>query len=126
MKAIMENREGLSDRLKSNTYLNPALPPASPWLVVEKIPAAKISLAKKTNESQPTKVTWEIPNPEAVRRWCVYQLMDDKWQVSIVGAQTQSVDLHNPSEPAKRVRAIAVAGVDGSGSLAPTSILAIE
>ncbi|MFY8072483.1 MAG: hypothetical protein ACOVNQ_12395, partial [Pirellula sp.] len=66
------------------------------------------------------------PNPEAPRRWCVYQLVGDKWQVSIVGAQTTSLELDPPSDPAKRVRAIGVAGVDGSGVLAPASILAIE
>ena len=126
MKAIMENREGLSDRLKANTYLTPALSPATPWLAVEKIPAAKVSLAQGASDSHPTKVTWNVPNPEAPRRWCVYQLVADKWQVSIVGAQTTSLELDPPSDPAKRVRAIGVAGVDGSGVLAPASILAIE
>ncbi|MFM8398905.1 MAG: hypothetical protein ACKOAH_13830, partial [Pirellula sp.] len=116
----------LSDRLKANTYLSPALSPETPWLAVEKVPAAKISLVKGANDSQPTKVTWEVPNPEALRRWCVYQLVADKWQVSIVGAQTRSLELDPPSDPAKRVRAIAVAGVDGSGTLSRASILAIE
>jgi uncharacterized lipoprotein YddW (UPF0748 family) len=126
MKAIMENREGLSDRLKANTYLTPALTPLAPWLSVEKIPAAKLSLTQKTNPSEPAKVEWEVSNPEALRRWCVYRLVNDQWECSIVGAKTRSLELENSSDPAKKVRAIAVRGVDGSGALSPASILAIE
>jgi hypothetical protein len=53
-------------------------------------------------------------------------LVNDQWEYSIVGAKTRSLELENSGDPAKKVRAIAVRGVDGSGALSPASILAIE
>lgn len=126
MKAIMENREGLSDRLKANTYLTPALTPETPWLNVEKIPAPKIAISRKASADQPTNLTWQIPNPQAVRRWCVYQLKAGRWEVSIQGASQNSLEIDSSADVESKVSAVAVVGVDGAGALGPSAILAIE
>jgi len=126
MKAIMENREGLSDRLKANTYLQPALTPETPWLKVESVPAPKLSIRRGVSADEPSVVTWEIPNPQAVRRWCVYQLKAGRWEVSIQGADETSLKIVTSPGQENKVAAVALVGVDGAGALSPSAILAIE
>jgi hypothetical protein len=144
MKAIMENREGLTDRLKTNTYLSPALSPQTPWLNVEKTTAPVVSILKPS-DIKPTdlnlseqgspagspQVTWSSSNPQSVRRWCLYRLIDNRWEVSIHGAQSDRAPIESDQAPGtqapgKKVRAIALAAVDGAGAIGPPTILAIE
>jgi hypothetical protein len=33
MKALMQNADGIADKLKAGPYAKPALVPASPWLI---------------------------------------------------------------------------------------------
>ena len=129
MKAIMENREGLSDRLKANTYLTPALTPQTPWLSVDKTPAPKLSIARPSSPEEPTTVSWQRPNPNPVRRWCVYRLIANRWEVSIYGVDTLSLTIDpakSSDNPENKVQAIAVAGVDGAGTLGPATIQVID
>jgi hypothetical protein len=68
-------------------------------------------------------------------------LIEDRWEVSIHGAQidrapiasdqtpgTQAPGTQAPGTqaPGKKVRAIALAAVDGAGAIGPPTILAIE
>jgi hypothetical protein len=132
MKAIMENREGLADRLKSNTYLSAALSPQSPWLNVEKTTAPKLAILQRSdpaNAAEPTQVTWSSSNPQSVRRWCLYRLIENQWEVSIHGAQTDRMPImpiESGKNPGKKVQAIALAAVDGAGAIGPPTILAID
>ena len=144
MKAIMENREGLTDRLKTNTYLSQALSPQTPWLNVEKTTAPVVEILKPSDQDSSAgspQVTWRSSNPQSVRRWCLYRLIEDRWEVSIHGTQidrapiesdqatgTQAPGTQAPGTqaPGKKVRAIALAAVDGSGAIGPPTILAIE
>jgi hypothetical protein len=109
MKAIMENREGLTDRLKTNTYLSPALSPQTPWLNIEKTTAPVVAILKPSD-----------------RRWCLYRLIEDRWEVSIHGSQIDRAPIESDEAPGKKVRAVALAAVDGAGAIGPPTILAIE
>jgi hypothetical protein len=135
----MENREGLTDRLKTNTYLSPALSPQTPWLNVEKTTAPVVAILKpsdlKPSDLKPSdqdssagrpQVTWSSSNPQSVRRWCLYRLIEDRWEVSIHGAQIDRAPIESDQAPGKKVRAIALAAVDGAGAIGPPTILAIE
>ena len=134
MKAIMENREGLTDRLKTNTYLSPALSPQTPWLNVEKTTAPVVAILKpsdlKSSDQNSSgggpQVTWSSSNPQSVRRWCLYRLIEDRWEVSIHGSQIDRAPIESDEAPGKKVRAVALAAVDGAGAIGPPTILAIE
>jgi hypothetical protein len=134
MKAIMENREGLTDRLKTNTYLSPALSPQTPWLNVEKTTAPVVAILKpsdlKSSDQNSSggspQVTWSSSNPQSVRRWCLYRLIEDRWEVSIHGSQIDRAPIESDQAPGKKVRAVALAAVDGAGAIGPPTILAIE
>jgi hypothetical protein len=144
MKAIMENREGLTDRLKTNTYLSPALSPQTPWLNIEKTTAPVVAILKpsdlKSSDQNSSgggpQVTWSSSNPQSVRRWCLYRLIEDRWEVSIHGSQIDRAPIESDEAPGtqgsgtqgsgKKVRAIALAAVDGAGAIGPPTILAIE
>ena len=144
MKAIMENREGLTDRLKTNTYLSPALSPQTPWLNIEKTTAPVVAILKpsdlKSSDQNSSgggpQVTWSSSNPQSVRRWCLYRLIEDRWEVSIHGSQIDRAPIESDEAPGtqgsgtqgsgKKVRAVALAAVDGAGAIGPPTILAIE
>lgn len=126
MKAIMENREGLSDRLKSNTYLTPALTPPTPWLAVKEVSAPKVSVVSPKSNDEPIEVVWEISDPMSVRRWCVYRLIDARWEISIHGPETRGLSLGPELNPQGSVQAVAIAAVDGAGVLGPPAIVAIK
>lgn len=126
MKAIMENREGLSDRLQSNTYLTPALTPETPWLQVEKVAKPVVSQVRKASATQPANVVWQVANPHAARRWYVQRLINGRWKSSIHGPATLSIELDSQQDSESKVRAIAVAGVDGASQLGPSCVIAIE
>jgi hypothetical protein len=63
-------------------------------------------------------------------------LIDNRWEVSIHGAQSDRAPIESDETPGtqapgtqapgKKVRAIALAAVDGAGAIGPPTILAIE
>jgi hypothetical protein len=58
-------------------------------------------------------------------------LIEDRWEVSIHGAQIDRAPIESDQAPGtqapgKKVRAIALAAVDGAGAIGPPTILAIE
>lgn len=67
-----------------------------------------------------------------MRRWCVYRLIANRWDVSIHGVDTLSLTIDpakssdNPENKENKVQAIAVAGVDGAGTLGPATIQVID
>ncbi len=134
MKAMLENREGLSDRLEANTYLTEALVPQTPWIELPQV--AKPRLVRETREVQEgvasksqVAIRWgetEDSHNQGVRRWCVYVLRGGQWSVSIQGAEATSYRFELQQESQARVRAVAVAGVDGSGRVGEAAFLSLE
>jgi hypothetical protein len=63
-------------------------------------------------------------------------LIEDRWEVSIHGSQIDRAPIESDEAPGtqgsgtqgsgKKVRAIALAAVDGAGAIGPPTILAIE
>jgi hypothetical protein len=63
-------------------------------------------------------------------------LIEDRWEVSIHGSQIDRAPIESDEAPGtqgsgtqgsgKKVRAVALAAVDGAGAIGPPTILAIE
>ena len=68
----------------------------------------------------------EDSHNQGVRRWCVYVLRGGQWSVSIQGAEATSYRFEPQQESQARVRAVAVAGVDGSGRVGEAAFLSLE
>lgn len=112
MKALLENREGISDRLAGNAYSEIALVPESPWIECPIVDAPAVRTTKDSEGG--VAVTWESQSP-AVRRWVVYSLYETGWAATVVAGTESTFKLN--SEPGKSPRAVAVGGVDGAGKL---------
>lgn len=117
MKSLLENREGIADRLRDNAYQQPAVPPACTW-VDNQPPAAPLVSIQETAGG--LSAEWKAGCDQTVRRWCLYTLRGSQWQLSIVHGDQSSTDLSNQLDPP--VRAVAVRALDQAGNLSPASI----
>ena len=134
MKAMLENREGLSDRLEANTYLSEALVPQMPWIDSPRVSRPQLKrVVREIQENGETKQQVEVrwnqaddSDRKVARRWCVYVLQGGQWSVSIQGADSIPLTMDPAQDPQVRVRAIAVAGVDGAGGIGEAAILSLD
>lgn len=113
MKALMENREGISDRLAGNAYSELALVPESPWIDCP-ILDAPVVRSMKDGDGGIT-VTWESQQRQSVRRWLVHFLYEKTWVPQLVSVTESALRL--APEQGELPRAVAVRGVNGAGQL---------
>lgn len=119
MKALMENREGISDRLAGNAYSETALLPECSWIESPQIPAPIVRW--QNHASDGFTVTWESPKKDAVRRWVIYTLYDTTWKPTIVdGGQT---NWHIKPNEGVTPRAVAVSAINGAGIESPATVV---
>ncbi|AMV33781.1 hypothetical protein VN12_16760 [Pirellula sp. SH-Sr6A] len=121
MKALMGNREGISDRLRENAYSNVALTPECKWIDGQTLEAPMVQI--ESHPSDGYQVTWKTSNPDAVRQWCVYVLYQSAWRTTIVGGATR--DYHVDGEAGKEPRAIAIAAINGAGFMGTPKIVSL-
>ncbi len=121
MIALMENRKGISDALKTQSYAIPALVPASPWLDV-KSPSAPKVVTDATPTGRPS-VRYLVRNtaPEPVRIFAVSARYGDRWVFSTAparddGSASVEVAAINPYGVVNR---IAVQAIDRVGNASP-------
>jgi uncharacterized lipoprotein YddW (UPF0748 family) len=119
MKALMENREGISDRLAGNAYSDLALAPECPWIDSPALPAPTVRFEDHATES--FIVTWDSTNKDAIRRWNIQALYDNTWKPTIVGRKEST--LHVRPEQGITPRAVAVSSIDGSGTESPATVI---
>lgn len=87
MKCLVDNRDGLSDKLKSGVYAEPALVPESPWLG-EATPARPDVTAKRDGAA--TLLELKPSTGEAPWLWVVRAEQDGQWRTAIVpGVETE-------------------------------------
>jgi uncharacterized lipoprotein YddW (UPF0748 family) len=83
MKAFLQNRDSLGDRLVAGPYAAPALVPASPWLD-KRAPAAPRATAQVDTLSGRTTITVAPAGAGPVRLWVVRARFGEVWTTSIV------------------------------------------
>lgn len=123
MKSLMEPKTGLARALSTGSYAEPALIPASPWLVHEKLSKPKVALDRDSATGQ-VEITWK-PGNGKTWLWLVQAKRSASWRTLIVpGAQiSQSLaDLLS----GQRDAVVAVTPVDRCGNLGPSSVVEIE
>jgi uncharacterized lipoprotein YddW (UPF0748 family) len=118
-KPSLENRQGLSQRLQTEAFLQPALTPAYPWLARGK-PAAPLLRAARTDEGGWT-FTW-LTDPSGTatpHQWILQHRLGDRWTTRILPA---SVRQWTP-EPDASPTAISLFAVDRVGTVGPPTVL---
>jgi uncharacterized lipoprotein YddW (UPF0748 family) len=121
MKALMENREGISDRLKAGAYSGPALTPACAWIEAE-LPDAPTITSEATADGW--RIQWNHDRSESIRRWCLVELRGSRWQARVLGGKQRSVQLASPTD--NPLTAIAISAVDGLGNESQSRILVLK
>jgi uncharacterized lipoprotein YddW (UPF0748 family) len=120
MKALLQNREGLSDALKAGPYAQPALVPASTWLDSRPPRAPRLKLGGESDR-QNVSISWEANGREPVWLWAVYARYGQTWRLQILpAAQTQCILTNDPA--LGRLKSIAIAAIDRCGNESPRAI----
>jgi len=89
--SLRKDNGGIAEALRGSTYRETALPPASPWLGNEKLPAPKVSITRVNGKAV---VSWGLADPlqaRSIRWWVVQVYRDGQWQTyRPLPASTQS------------------------------------
>jgi uncharacterized lipoprotein YddW (UPF0748 family) len=83
MVALMENRQGINDRLKA-AYATPALTPAMPWLATERPPAPTVFLARA--QSAGNAVTVDVLSESGSWQIAVWMRFGTTWRFTAIPA----------------------------------------
>lgn len=122
MKAFLQNRDGLNDKLKSGPYANPALVPASPWLKATPPPAPTLVKSERTGDGS-VNTQWKAPD-EPIRWWVVYTRRGSNWESSVEAARAgQEFSVERRNQAGIPVDAIAVSVIDLVGNESQRHIL---
>jgi uncharacterized lipoprotein YddW (UPF0748 family) len=112
MKALMQNYDGLADKLKEGVYKDPALVPESPWLGRET--PGKPKVQAQANDGDVV-IQTEAPRGKAPWQWLIQVETDGATKTAIVpGSQGEHTVTLEPGAPAKSVT---VTGVSRLGRL---------
>ncbi len=110
MKSLLENRESICDKLKAGAYSEIAITPAATWLDSQPPKTPEISI-DRTNSKQV--VAWKSSDDQPVARWCLWTLVNGKWQGRILpGGETR---LEVPTSEMK-IEAAAICAIDLFGN----------
>jgi uncharacterized lipoprotein YddW (UPF0748 family) len=109
MAALMQDTQGLASLLQLGPYAQPALVPATPWLLAPAVGRPVLRLAG-------ARVRIEPAAGEAARRWAVSRRVGGAWRFAVVPAGERLLDSQSAD-------AIAVAAVDRIGRLGESAII---
>jgi uncharacterized lipoprotein YddW (UPF0748 family) len=133
MKALMENRAGVADALRSGPYATPALIPASPWLAsIDRDQKGRISIKRPTapdvqaviQTDGSVMLSWNSTDLEPATWWGVWAREQGEWHFSVYPAQVKSVLITPRASQAKGpppIDAVSVIAVDRVGNSNPTA-----
>ena len=116
MKALMQNYDGIADKLKNGLYAEPALVPESKWLGRETPPKPK---AAATRNGDGLVVKMKLPREGMPWQWLVRAQIASGWKTAIVpGTENRHVI---PPVDGEEVKAVTVAAVTRLGRVGPTA-----
>lgn len=121
MKALMDNRDGLADKLKRTVYSEPALVPESDWLGRKAPGEPSISVRRS---AQGASIALSVSG-ERPWLWVVRTLVGNRWHVDIVpGAEDRY--LVEPDDAGAPIVEVVVSPVSRLGQEGPATRHAIE
>ncbi len=86
------NRGGLSDLLRREVYLVPALVPASPWLNATVPDAPELAVCAEPATGC-TVVVWDVADPANIACWCIAIQTGEAWELQVQPATQRQVRL---------------------------------
>nr|WP_202414217.1 family 10 glycosylhydrolase [Duganella flavida] len=110
--ALMENRKGIADQLKSQTYQTAALPPATPWLGAD-APAAPQAAARRESNGVALKLSASAGKP--VAQYAIWSRYGTEWRFAVAPA-SRPVLLLADDAAGGAAQAVVVSAVDRLGN----------
>ena len=110
--ALMENRKGISDQLKAQTYQTAALSPATPWLGAE-LPAAPTATARRETTGVGLRLSAGAGKP--VAHYAVWSRYGSEWRFAVAPA-SRPVLLLPDDAAGLMAEAVVVSAVDRLGN----------
>ena len=118
VKALMQNREGLSERLVAGPYAQSVLVPAFPWL--DRTPPSKPNgSAESSGPASGLLFSWENSSPETAAHWVVQSKQAGVWRTEILPAEARSRSFPASAD----IEAVAVSAVDRCGNISVPAVL---
>ena len=110
MKPLLQNRDGIGDRLQKEAYAQPALVPASPWL--DKEAPARPQLSLGTDAGGNFVILWSAGDAEKPWLWVVQTKFGNAWRTDVFAAHQSAASFKSGTQP----DVIAVSAVDRVGN----------
>jgi uncharacterized lipoprotein YddW (UPF0748 family) len=120
-RALVENRDGLADALRSGPFAEPALVPPSPWLD-DRAPARPTARLGTDAATGGARVDFAPASGRAVRRWVVRARFPAGWTTAVLPA-TQRFELLTTSAASDRPDVVVVTAVDRLGNESAARVL---
>lgn len=114
MKALSEDAAGVTDLLQGQTYVDDALPPASPWLDNVPPPTPRLTGGYSWDDADPA---------DKAFRHVLWLRYGTKWIIRVLPGETHSYDV-KPSLEIGPLTAAAVAAVDRCGNVSVPAVFA--
>jgi len=116
IKPLMQNRDGIADRLARDVYAQPALVPASPWL--DREPPARPRLAMGVDAAGTLVVQWSGEGAEKPWRWALQSRFGATWRTDLFPAQQSAAGFKAGQWP----DVVAVSAVDRTGNASTPAV----
>jgi len=118
MKALLDNRGGIADKLVEGPYMTPALVPTSPWLDNKPPVAPKV---RASVDGDNVTVSWTPSTGEEAFRWVVYYRRGDEWRYDIHDRDDRSYTI----SPAPVEQPAAVGENTEEAEVVPITLIAV-
>jgi hypothetical protein len=92
MRVLLENRDSVGTALERLVYAEPALVPASPWMMPG-VPSAPVVTLTPSANGPLLSLTPAAPDP--VRWWAVQVRLAGRWETHLLDGAARSVLLHD-------------------------------
>ncbi len=120
MIALMQNRRGTADALRTGPYARPALVPASPWLAGSIAPPVAPAV-QITPTNAALNIAWQSPEGSSGRWTLVSWRTGDSWSHRLEPLRSGAATLPQDG-PGAAADVIAVRSLDNLGRLGPAAV----
>ncbi|MCW5934686.1 MAG: family 10 glycosylhydrolase [Fimbriimonadia bacterium] len=121
MRALMNSKKPLSEKLCEKVYCHPALVPASPWLY-NHAPAAPQLHYEIDMETNRMRLQWEAGEGVAIRRWVVAMRFGDEERFEIMPFERRAYEF-NLLQFSARSGAVGVTAIDLYGNASEPAVV---
>ncbi|MEI8158106.1 MAG: family 10 glycosylhydrolase [Burkholderiales bacterium] len=118
MVALMQNRQGVADTLRTQTYRTPALVPASPWLESGTPDAPLTELRLQPSGALELSMRTP-PSGKPVARWAVWLRFGEQWAFQVCMQPTLSIPAVQAGIAGAALTGIVVSALDRVGNESP-------